>query len=102
MDPFRYNELRRQVLDVMNKHSLQRPSHSAHSRRKSCPALEIPTHFTKTVMTLEKEHLNDITDHLGEPSPPISPKAGVEKPCLDEFTKKEISRYGMVLIEIKK
>ena len=98
MDYIKYNKLRKDVLDIMNKHSSRRPTHS---RRKSCPALEIPNHFTKTVLSLEKEHFEEIEELVGNPSPPASPPTNVKKPDYNKVIK-TISTYGIVLVKNKK
>ena len=60
MDPHKYSDLRNQVVQIMNKHSTRRPNRC---RRKSCPSLIIPTHFTKTVMSLDEDDFKEIEEY---------------------------------------
>lgn len=101
MDPLKYTELRRQVINTMNKNASCRGRESGERRRRSsCPEVEIPSHLKKSILSLEKEHVEEIEEHiLEDASPKVSPKDEVSRPSLYDFTKGEMMKCGIVLVE---
>ena len=76
-------------------------------RRNSCPELIIPDQFKKTMLSLEKEHINEIEEHLGDASPKVSPKVSpkipkkTSLPSAYDFTQ-EFLKYGVVIVKNEK
>ena len=99
MDSQKYSDLRRQVLQVMNTHSVKRPNRC---RRKSCPSALIPTYFTKSVLALKEGELKEIEEYSGkspETSPSASPKAS---PSRTKRKYASTDRTGMIKKELDK
>ena len=99
MDPSRYSTLRHQVINTMNKHASCR-------RRNSCPEVEIPDQFKKTIQSLKKEHIDEIEEHLGEVSPKVSPKIRHKEPSNShpsayDFTQ-ELLKRGIIIVKNEK
>lgn len=98
MDPQKYSELRRQVVQVMNRHSSRRPNRC---RRKSCPSLLIPSYFTKAVAELDKDHFKEIEEYNGQASPKKKsrrkPRAVTDKGSI----RKELEKVGKIQKEVE-
>jgi hypothetical protein len=97
MDHQKYNDLRRKVVNNMFENSKRRKS----GRRSSCPSLLIPSYFTKTFLTLEKDDLDDIQSYFIRDSQ--SPTLKTTSPYKTKTIQRELNKcLGSSIIIVSK